>query len=65
MGYLFIRIASKWYCWEMSHRDDLDEHIENIKDHLGNGNIVVLSDDKKRLVEIFGIDEADIIDVED
>lgn len=65
MFYLFTRMSEKWFCQEMEDLDDIEDmYLDNIKEHVNQGNVIAIADDKEGFAEAVGIEVEDIEDVE-
>lgn len=60
--YLVVCMSGKFYVREIG---DLEDHIDNIQDHISNGDIVLLCDDVEHLKETIGISDCEIVMVEE
>ncbi len=61
MFYMFIKMSSKWFCKEV---DSLFAETENIRQHMANGEIVVLVDDIEEFCYTMEVkmDEIEMVD---
>jgi len=57
MIYVFVKMSSGWYG---QTAESVEDAQENIQDHVDNGSIVAIADDKEGFAHDMGINESDI-----
>ena len=55
--YFFIKMSEQWYGLEI---EDIESDLENLQEHVNNGDIVHLADDIEYFADDMGIDVAEI-----
>jgi len=52
-----VKLSGKWYSLTI---DSVEDGMENIQEHIDNGNIVCLTDNIETFADEMGIDEEEI-----